>query len=99
MKKILFSVLLSSVFALLSCSEKELPVDVRGAEQQGRADAKALCSAGYKADRDLHAALLAVKSREFEMRRGGDSIGAAAYIAAFKEQLKVSDNQLAQKVL
>lgn len=99
MKNNLFSVLLSLVFVLTSCAEKELPVDVSGAERQGRADAKALCSVAYKADRDLHAALLAVKSREFEMRRGGDSIGAAAYIAAFKEQLRVSDNQLAQKVL
>lgn len=99
MKKYLFSVLLTLIFALSACSEKELPVDVREAEQQGRADAKALCNAGYKAERDLHAALLAVKSREFEMRRSGDSIGAAAYIDAFKKQLKESDNQLAQKVL
>lgn len=100
MKKLLFSTIYGAILiCLAACSEKELPVDAHDADMQGRADARALCDANYTAERDLHAALLAVKSREWEMRRSGDSIGASAYISAFKQQLKETDNNLAQKVL
>lgn len=81
-----------------SCGEKELPAGTRGAIEQGRADAKALCAAKYTAERDLHAALLAVKSREWQLRQKGDSIAATAYIDAFKEQLTKSDKTLAGKI-
>lgn len=99
MKKYLFSALLTLTLCLSACSENELPVDVTDAEQQGRADAKALCQAQYTADRDLHSALLAVKSREFEMRLSGDTLSASAYIEAFKQQLRETNQQLAAKVL
>jgi len=81
-----------------SCGEKELPASTRGAIEQGRADAKALCAAQYTAERDLHAALLAVKAREWQLRQKGDSVAATAYIDAFKEQLTQSDKTLASKV-
>lgn len=99
MKKFLFSLISAIILTLSSCGEKELPVDVNDADRQGRADAQALCDAKYTADRELHAALLAVKSREFEMRLNGDSIRADAYISAFKDQLRLSDKQLAGKLL
>lgn len=99
MNKLLFSVILTLGLFIGACSEKELPANVQDAELQGRADARALCQANYSADKDIHAALLAVKAREFEMRQNGDSIGACAYIDAFKRQLKESNNNLADKVL
>ncbi|MCM1310510.1 MAG: hypothetical protein NC301_05725 [Bacteroides sp.] len=99
MKKFLFSLLLSVFIPLFSCSEQEMPASVQEADRRGRADARALCQANYTADRELHAALLAVKSREFEMRLSGDSLGATAYIEAFKEQLRETDRPLADKVL
>lgn len=100
MKKYLFSTLFVLLFCIFqSCTENELSVNTVDAEQQGRADAEALCRANYAVERDLHAALLAVKSREFEMRRSGDTIGASAYINAFKEQLRESDSKLANDIL
>lgn len=99
MKKLLFSILCAISLCLLACSEKELPADANDAAEQGRADARALCDANYTTDSDLHAALLAVKAREWEMRRSGDSIGASAYISAFKQELKETDHNLARKVL
>lgn len=84
--------------AICSCGKDKLPESADSAMAQGRADAKALCAANYKTDRDLHAALLAVKSREWEIRRQGDSIAASAYIDAFKEQLTLTDKTLASKI-
>ncbi len=99
MNKYLFSAILTIGIYISGCTEQELPANIQDAEMQGRADARALCQANYSADKDIHAALLAVKAREFEMRQNGDSIGAAAYIGAFKKQLKESNNNLADKVL
>lgn len=86
------------ILAAASCGGAAEEAEPVGAVEQGRADAKALCDANYTAERDLHAALLAVKSREWEMRRSGDSIAAAAYIDAFKAELLQSDQTLASKV-
>lgn len=97
----IFKPLLTGIAVMLSiasCSEKGTTVNALGADEQGRADAKALCAANYTADRDLHAALLAVKAREWELRRNGDSIAASIYIDAFREQLTESDKTLASKV-
>lgn len=99
MIKILPSLLLATVLSasVASCGGDE-PHNVAGASEQGRADAKALCAASYTSERDLHAALLAVKAREWDLRRSGDSIAASAYIEAFKEQLTLTDKSLASKV-
>lgn len=100
MTKIL-KILLTGIAVTLSaasCADKDTTAGILGADEQGRADAKALCAANYTAERDLHAALLAVKAREWELRRKGDSIAASAYIDAFREQLIESDKTLASKV-
>lgn len=100
MKKLLKIFLFSLAIAVASCSgEDELPANLNDADSQGRADAIALCDANYTAERDLHAALLAVKSREWQMRQSGDSVGASVYIEAFKQQLSECSRQLAEKVL
>lgn len=99
MKKYLFSAMLAAALALASCSDNEHNTAYNDAEKQGRSDAEALCHAGYTADKELHAALLAVKSREFEMRQNGDSVAANIYINAFKNYIKESNQTLAEKVL
>lgn len=99
MKKYLISLISAIALLFTSCSKEELPIDISDADRQGRADAVALCQAKYTTERDLHSALLAVKSREFEMRLSGDSLCADAYISAFKQQLSESDKNLANKIL
>lgn len=79
-----------------SGSESGLPAD---AVERGRADAQAFCNANYVAERDIHAALLAVKSREWKLRQQGDSLAADAYIDAFRSQLASTDKDLAARVL
>ena len=79
-----------------SGKEIELPAD---AIERGRADAQAFCDANYVAERDIHAALLAVKSREWKLRQQGDSLAADAYIDAFRSQLASSDKALAARIL
>ncbi|MDE6366202.1 MAG: hypothetical protein K2L33_01330 [Muribaculaceae bacterium] len=100
MKIYLPSIILSAAIAVAACScaKDKVPESAESAMAQGRADAKALCAASYTTDRDLHAALLAVKSREWEIRQLGDSIAASAYIDAFKEQLTLTDKTLASKI-
>lgn len=96
--------ILGAIVALAcsSCSSDEpapLPVaDTSAAIERGRADAKALSEANFTADRDLHAALLSVKSREWRMRRQGDELGASAYLTAFKEYLQENDSELGHKI-
>lgn len=86
--------------AAVSCQKSAaLPEMSLDACEQGKADAVALCEAKYTTERDLHAALLAVKSREWQLRRNGDTLSADAYIKAFRTQLSASDKALASKVL
>lgn len=90
---------LAAAIALAACSGNETPpTDAAGAFERGRNDAKALCAANYSADKDLHAALLAVKSREWQLRQKGDAAGADAYIDGFKRYLTEHDKQLAGKI-
>lgn len=86
--------------SLAACTSGDdpMPTSAIEAQKRGRADAKALCEANYTTERDLHAALLAVKSREWTLRRQGDSIAAGAYIDGFRQQLTESDKNLADKV-
>lgn len=100
MKRIVFSLMLAVAIALPSCTESEapMPTTVLEAGERGRADARALCEANYTAEKDLHAALLAVKSREWKLRRQGDSIAAGAYIDGFRNQLSETDRNLYNKV-
>lgn len=103
MKYLIIALLSIIGFCSTSCTKAEteapVPQSVTEAEKQGRADAQALSDANYTADRDLHAALLAVKAREWRMRSRGDEVAAGAYIEAFGSHLKEIDQPLAQKVL
>lgn len=85
---------------LAGCSDEPapLPADTTPAQQRGRADAQALIDARFTTERDLHAALLAVKSREWRMRSEGDSLSAKAYVRAFCEHLQQTDAELAGKI-
>lgn len=94
-----FLSLLILALAAVSCQKPSLPEMSLDAHEQGKADAVALCDAKYTTERDLHAALLAVKSREWQLRRNGDTLSADAYIKAFRTQLSASDKALASKVL
>lgn len=102
MSSLLKSIIFSAVFAagLTACSDEPapLPADTSTAIDQGRADAKALSEARFTTERDLHAALLSVKAREWNMRRNGDTLSAAAYIRSFRQYLEETDNALANKV-
>ncbi len=97
---------LKSIFLLVvtmsgafGCSNNETPPpDTSGAYKRGQSDAKALSQANYAAEKDLHAALLAVKAREWQLRERGDVIGAEAYINGFRQYLQEHDVSLADKI-
>lgn len=101
MTRFLKSLLILFAVVATSCGGSEpshITSDAMRAQEQGRADAKALSEAGFTTERDLHAALLSVKSREWKMRQEGDSIGASAYVEAFRTYLEENDNTLAGKI-
>lgn len=98
--KYIFVILTLSV-GVVSCGgdrNDEEPVDTTGAYERGCSDARALSKANYSTEKDLHAALLAVKSREWMLRDRGDEISADAYIEGFKKYLQENDMALAQKI-
>lgn len=98
MRKLLSLIFLSLVFA--SCSDSQRTAEpLSEAGQRGRADARALCQANLSAERDLHAALLAIKAREWDYRTAGDTLAANAYISAFRDCLRQTNQALADKVL
>lgn len=88
------------ILALAACTDNpsHQPIDTSSAIERGRADALALSEAKFTSDRDLHSALLSVRSREWKMRSQGDSINASAYIDAFRQYLNKIDTELANKV-
>lgn len=98
LKYIFLGIALSIGLAGCSGSNEEIPADTAGAYERGQSDAKALSNANYSADKDLHAALLAVKSREWQLRERGDAISADAYIEGFKAYLQENDKSLANKI-
>ena len=71
---------------------------VVNATTQGHNDAEALVTAAFTTERELHSALLSVKSREWKLRQQGDTIGAAAYMKAFKAYIVENDAELAGKL-
>lgn len=89
-------------FVLLSCSSEPEPAvntfNTDEATEQGRTDAETLIAANFRTERELHSALLSVKSREWKLRQQGDSIGAQAYIRAFRNYIFENDAELAAKV-
>ena len=98
-KHVLFSAVIAA--GVTSCSEDPAPApaaDTTEAREQGRNDAKALSEARFTTERDLHAALLSVKAREWKLRRSGDTPGAEAYVDAFRKYLEETDSELADKV-
>ena len=102
MNRILKSLLPAALILALAASCTDSPsqqqVDTSSAIERGRADALALSEANFTSDRDLHSALLSVKSREWKMRSQGDSVNASAYIDAFRQYLNEIDTELANKV-
>ncbi len=100
MRRFIIYLLTAVAVCVAACSDKEetLPASAVEADKRGREDAKALCAANYTAERDLHAALLAVKSREWKLRQQGDTIAAGAYITGFRSQLTETDRALAEKI-
>lgn len=103
MRNLLKYFMLALVATLAACStesndEQAAAIDQTGAFELGQKDAKALSLANYQADQDLHAALLAVKSREWKMRERGNDIGANAYIEGFTSYIKENDKPLAGKI-
>lgn len=95
-----FTIIFTLVLALASCSSGPAPsmsLDTSTASQQGRTDAETLIAAEFTTERELHSALLSVKSREWKLRQQGDTLGAAAYINAFRDYLFENDAELAAK--
>ena len=95
-----FPLITALIFALASCSSEPSPTltfDTAEATAQGRSDAETLIASKFTSERELHTALLSVKSREWKLRQQGDSIGAAAYLSAFKNYLLENDTELAAK--
>lgn len=100
MKKLIFAFLIS-ILSLTACSEKETEVispDIPQATEQGQSDARALLDIAGGDVKDLHAALLSVKAREWEMRRNGSDQRADAYIKAFKEYVSTQNKSLADEI-
>lgn len=96
-----FLTILTLVIALASCSSEPaqtLTSDVTKATNQGRTDAETLIASDFATEREFHSALLSVKSREWKLRQQGDSLGAEAYIRAFRDYLFENDAELAAKV-
>ena len=100
MRRFIIYLLAAVALCSAACTEKEetLPASAVEADKRGREDAKALCAANYTVERDLHAALLAVKSREWKLRQQGDTVAAGAYMAGFRNQLTETDRALADKI-
>lgn len=94
------AILFFAALILASCSSEPAPflADTTQAQEQGRADAQALCDANFTSDRDLHSALLAVKAREWQLRTDGDSLQSAAYIDAFRTTLTEANPTLASQL-
>lgn len=95
--KYLFAIIVS-VVTLSSCNNQEVPADAPEAKVQGNADAKALLKLSTGETRELHSAMLAVKAREWEMRRNGDDTAADAYIQAFRDYVAGHDKKLADEI-
>lgn len=74
------------------------PAGVAEAGARGEADARALCETPDTSTRALQSALLAVKAREWSLRRDQDSIVAKAYIDSFRDYVKRNNQSLARKI-
>ena len=99
MKKFIYIVILSVMAVMTSCSQKEEVIEnVTQATERGQSDAQALLNISTDNVRELHAALLSVKAREWEMRREGHDPSADAYITAFKEYLAGNNKALADEI-
>lgn len=96
MKNLLKVMILACV--LTACGHEEVPADAPEAKVQGNADAKALLKISDGETRELHSAMLAVKAREWEMRRKGDDTAADAYIQAFRDYVAGHNKKLADEI-
>lgn len=93
-------ILVVTMCGAFGCSNNESTKNdsFTAAYKRGQSDAKALSQANYEAEKDLHAALLAVKAREWQLRERGDAVSAEAYINGFRQYLKEHDVSLADKI-
>ena len=97
-----FGLLAAAMILLASCSgsDGDTMVTSPEAEARGQADARALCERGLEVpEHEFHAALLAVKAREWDMRQRGQTVEADVYISAFKEYVAEHDKVLADTIL
>ncbi len=99
MKNIAISliILLSIFLTLNSCgSESE---QISPASERGQLDAAALCSDSISlTNHELTAAILAVRSREWQMRSQGFDSDADAYIEAFRNYITEHNETLAKEL-
>ncbi len=96
---IFFSLLISlaSLFALGSCGSDS--ASLSPAAERGELDAAALCSDSIKlSSHELTAAILAVRSREWQMRSQGFDADADAYIDAFRQYITDHNESLAKEL-
>lgn len=92
-------IFLMAAAGLTACSHPDdAPADIPQATERGQSDAQALLNLSADDVRGLHSALLSVKAREWEMRRGGNEPYADAYISAFKEYVTSRNKALADEI-
>lgn len=94
------AVAMALIMGLTSCgnSDEGVAATTPKAVEQGLNDAKELLKIPATDVRYLHSALLAVKAREWEMRRKGDEASADAYINSFKDYVAGHDKALADEI-
>lgn len=98
MKKRLFPLLLAATAMLSSCGGDD-SCEVSPAAERGRCDAEALCTdSATLSHHALTAALLAVRSREWQMRSQGYDDDADAYIEAFRQYITDHNESLAKEL-
>ncbi|MDE5971646.1 MAG: hypothetical protein K2G94_02750 [Muribaculaceae bacterium] len=88
------------IASLCSCRPSDADsTDTSPAAERGQADAAALCtdSVGLT-EHELTNAILAVRSREWQMRSQGFDADADAYIEAFRQYIIDNNEQLAKEL-
>lgn len=90
---------ITGALAITACSHSGQPPVTQSPEAtaQGQADAKAILAIDRQ-PHSLHNALLAVKAREWDMRRDGNTDAADCYINAFREYITAHDEALAEEI-
>ena len=88
------------IASLCSCRPNDTDQnDASPASERGQADAAALCTDSVSlTEHELINAILAVRSREWQMRSQGFDADADAYIEAFRQYIIDNNEQLAKEL-